>query len=512
MEANSIDALAADFRAAHYTVDALERLWGEPAGKALARGFAVPAREALDGDESPAAVLARLFVLGLPVRRDLADRSLPSLRAGGAARLGLLTASGESAEDQVAATLDVRPYTASDARGTVDWWIASDPGEAARGGPLAEDHVLGIGGAGLTLAGLTVRRNVDAVLDLGTGCGIQALHASRHARDVVATDVSPRALRLAALNARLAGTSNIRTARGDLYEAAGEERFDLIVSNPPFVITPRHADVPAYDYRDGGLVGDETVERVVRGAADRLRPGGIAQLLGNWEYRDGADGLDRVAAWTDETGLDAWVIEREVQDPCEYAETWIRDGGTRPGSAEFDRMYSAWLSDFARRGVEAVGFGYILLRRPGPGTKPLRRFERLGTPLPETATPGTHLDACLRAHDALPDDVRTATVTRAPDVTEERHHWPGAADPTAIVLRQGGGFSRSLQVDSATAGFVGACDGELGVGALIDALASITGVAASELSDSIVPTVRKLVDDGILMVGSGTDRRADERR
>nr|WP_218852506.1 methyltransferase [Spelaeicoccus albus] len=499
-------------RAARYTVDALNDLCGESAGRALARGFPLPARQALDGDDSPAAVLARLFVLGEPVRRDLVDRSLPRAGADGAARLGLVSIAGRSTDDEVCAALDLRPYAASDGHGPVDWWIASDLGESVRSGPLGEDHVLGVGGAGLTLAGLTVRREVGNVLDLGTGCGIQALHASRHAGRVVAADVSRRALRLAGLNAGLnaaatAGRSNIDVVHSDLYSELGPERFDLIVSNPPFVITPRGADVPAYDYRDGGLVGDELVERVVRGAAEHLQPGGIAQLLGNWEYSDGADGLDRVAAWIDGTGLDAWVIEREAQDPCEYAETWIRDGAVKPGTGEFDRLYAAWLADFARRRVDAVGFGYILLRRPGPGTRPLRRFERLGTPLPETAALGTHIEQCLRAHDGLLDDVRTAILVRADDVTEERHYWPGSADPTAVLLRQGGGFARSTQVDTATAGFVGACDGELSVGALIEALASILGVAASELSESIVPMVRKFVDDGILGIESGSESR-----
>src|SRR6202020_1162117 len=79
------------------------------------------------------------------------------------------------------------------------------------------------------------------------------------------------------------------------------------------------------------------------------------------------DAFDRVAGWLDSpraAALDSWVIERDVQSAAEYAETWIRDGGTRPGSAEFDRLYSAWLDDFDARGVTQVGFGYVLLRAP----------------------------------------------------------------------------------------------------------------------------------------------------
>src|SRR5690606_39673928 len=114
----------------------------------------------------------------------------------------------------------------------------------------------------------------------------------------------------------------------------------------------------------------------VRSVGAHLAPGGLAQLLGNWEYRDGEDGLERVGGWIDTTGLDAWVVEREVQSVEEYAETWIRDGGTRPGTAQFDHLYGAWLDDFAERGVVRVGFCYITLRLP-PAAPPPRRLVRL---------------------------------------------------------------------------------------------------------------------------------------
>ena len=53
-----------------------------------------------------------------------------------------------------------------------------------------------------------------------------------------------------------------------------------------------------------------------------------------------------------------------MQDPPLYAETWIRDGGTRGGD-NFDRMAEAWLDDFEERGVTAVGFGYVTNRMLG---------------------------------------------------------------------------------------------------------------------------------------------------
>ncbi|WP_241976377.1 DUF7059 domain-containing protein [Cryobacterium algoricola] len=560
-----IPLLRADLEAANYSVATLSGLWGPEADAALRRNQRVPALRALAalrgrlGRDEPSATLAQLFVLGLPVTRGALSKALPNLGAAGAVTLGLVAPVGD--DDDAAANagddagenallrplVELRPYSFVDAHGAGSWWITSDLGELVLGHALGESHVLGVGGASLTLSGLLLPSPVDTALDLGTGCGIQALHASRHARRVVATDISVRALELAALNAALNGVTNIEFRLGSLFEPVAGERFDHIISNPPFVITPRAEGVPSYEYRDGGLVGDALVESVVRGAAAHLTPNGVAQLLGNWEYRAGQDAFDRLAGWLEpesgaETGsaaagsaatgpasadapgrddlagavsgaaastaLDAWIIEREVQSPELYAETWIRDGGTRPGTADFDRLYDAWLDDFAVRGVTQVGFGYLLLRRPDadrPASIPaLRRLERLHGGLGHNPDGiGSHLAACLAAHDwhaALPDDdLVYATLTVASDVTEERHFWPGQEDPTLLTLHQGGGFGRSVSLDTALAALVGACDGELAVGAISGALAELLEVSERDLTAELLPRVRELLDDGFLL-------------
>jgi methylase of polypeptide subunit release factors len=498
-----VRALRADLTAAVYTVDRLTGMWGPAGEAALERGDRVPARRALSGGDSAAAVLARLFVLGLPETVPAAESALPGLGLDGAVRAGLLEVSGET----VRPLLDLRPYAFLDARGAGEWWIASDLGELATGTALRTDHVLGVGGASVTLSGLLLPGPVDSALDLGTGCGIQALHLARESRRVVATDISQRALELAALNAELNGVTAIEFRLGSLFDPVAGERFDRVVSNPPFVITPRTPGVPEYEYRDGGAIGDDLVAGIIASVGEHLVPGGIAQLLGNWEYRGGADGLERALGWADAAHpepLDAWIVERETLDPARYAETWIRDGGTRPSSPDFEPLVDAWLDDFASREVNAIGFGYLLLRRPA-GERMLRRAERLDAPLGATgsdAALGSHLAAALAAHDAAAalDDVAllSARPVVAPDVTEERSHWPGDEHPTVITLRQGGGFRRELQVGTALAAVVGACDGELGLGAIIGAVASILDVDPAELTAEIVPEVRELLTGGLL--------------
>jgi SAM-dependent methyltransferase len=496
-EETLVVALRADLEAAGFTVEGLRSLWGAEADAALARGRRLPARRALSGDARPAAVLAALFVLGLPVPVAHAAAALPRTGVAGAAALGLLAVDDSDARP----LLDLRPYDFVDAAGAGSWWIASDLGELATGRALEPEHVLGVGGATLTLAALLVPTPARRVLDLGTGCGILAMHASRWAEEVVATDISHRALAVAALNVALNGITGVTFRQGDMFAPVAGERFDRIVSNPPFVITPRVAGVPAYEYRDGGRVGDGIVAEVVAGLGVHLEPGGIGQLLGNWEERDGVPGLDRVAAWVDAAGLDAWVVERERQDPAQYAEVWIRDGGTRTEDGGFEALYGAWIDDFHARGVTGVGFGYLTLRRPDGATPPLRRFESVGEERPAPGL-GAHVGEVLAAHDAqarLNDAAFEAAVLQvAPDVTEERSYWPGQEHPTVITLRQGAGFGRSVRADTALAAVVGACDGDLPVGVLVSAVAELLGADRADLAAEVLPRLRELVDVGML--------------
>ncbi|MFB7891958.1 methyltransferase [Microbacterium sp. NPDC056044] len=491
--------LAADLQRAGFTAEALRDAWGAAADDAIARGLRSPASRALGDRRDALAVLGRLLVLGMPQAAASVDQSLPRAGAAGLARLGLAEIDG----DEVRPLAVVRPQSYADASGSGQWWIASDLDEAALGGPLPEDHVLGVGGASLTLAGLQLPTPAERALDIGAGCGIQALRARAHVAEVVATDISRRALSFTRLNALLNGIDGIEVRLGSLFEPVAGEQFDRVVSNPPFVITPRVADVPAYEYRDGGMVGDDVVAAFVTGVGAHLTPGGIAQLLGNWETRDGVPGLERVRGWVESSpvALDAWVVERESLDPLSYAELWVRDGGTLPGTPGFARLVDAWLDDFAARAVTEVGFGYLLLRRPAEESPTLARYETLHTALAGEGL-GAHLAAALEAHDRLSvlDDagVAASVLLVAPDVTEARHHLPGAEDPTVIELRQGGGFGRALGVDPGLAALVGACDGDLPVGVLIDAIADLLEVDAAALRADLLPRVRELLFTGFL--------------
>jgi hypothetical protein len=497
---------------ADWTVPAIHDLVGDRAARALDREQIVPARlAARAAGREPVALLTRLFALGDALTRDEAALALGDFGVDRAAASGLVTAAGAASDDMVAALVDLRPY-ATDVDGDPrTWWLASDMGEAITGRELMDDHVLGVGGASLTLASATMRGAVSTVLDLGTGCGIQALHAASHSRSVVATDVSQRALAFAsfnvALNGPAAGAAAVELREGSMLEPVAGEAFDLVVSNPPFVITP--PGTPSFEYRNTQVEGDGVVRGLIQSVGAVLAPGGVAQLLGNWEVRRGETWSARLDAWLDAASasgnpVDAWVVQRDRLDAAEYAETWLRDAGITPerGRDRYTDAYEAYLADFDSRGVEAVGFGIVTLRRPADrGEGVSRRFEELEGPVQQPL--GGHLAATLAARDWLAttgDDALLATrLVVAPDVTQETHGRPTSPDPEHILLRQGGGFGRVVKADTALAGLVSACDGELAVGQIAHALAGLLDVPPGVMLAGIVPAVRELVLDGFLL-------------
>ncbi len=514
-------SLRADLSESGWGVGAVATLLGEAADAALRREIRLPAlrsvRAALAAgtDSSPVAVLTALFMLGEPVLATALDVALPRTGAAGAAVIGLVGETDEAG--YVRARVDLRPHEAVDDAGEIRWWVASDLGELVTGRALAPDHVLGIGGAGLTLAGLTPRTRVRSALDLGCGCGIQTLYLLRHAEHVVATDISERALAFTAFNAALAGVcvtggpdvgsgdgaGRLELLQGSLLEPVAGRRFDLIASNPPFVLTPpavREAGLPLMEYRDAG---GPVLPVLVAGLGEHLEPGAAAVMLGNWEHRGADSWREAVATWIPE-GLDGWVIEREVQDPVEYATMWLRDGGLTPerDAEGFDAALGAWIDDFEVRGVQGVGFGYLIVHRPLRPRDPWRLLEEVTTS--GQGVLGHHVADVLESRERLAslddDAVADLRPVLAPDVTEERHLIPGAAEPTVILLRQGGGLGRTIRASTAMAALAGVADGELSVGQIASAVVALTGEDAIGLRAEMVEATRHLITMGFLAI------------
>ena len=552
LDRDLIGRLRTDVIASTWTVENLQTLISEGALSALMRDSRLPALVELAGATDPAAVLTRFFILGLPERASALNEALPTLGARGLESLGLAATIDEAeaasalvmppaggapkrepkeereeasspktsslptmrdpdeespepeveADPWVRALFDLRPHAASLPGGDHEWWVASDLAEVQTGKPLSDDHVLGIGGATLTLLEMTVRAHVDSALDVGCGCGIQALYLATHADRVVATDLSSRACALTQFNAAL-NEAVIDVREGSLFEPVEGETFDLIVTNPPFVITPDSVRGAAglLEYRDGGMDRDNLIRAVLRGAPACMNEGGTLQMLANWEIpadrNPDTQWSWRVDSWLDGLPVDAWVVQRDVLDPARYVDMWIRDsGGQLMDRADYERAFTSWLADFRRAGTGAIGMGFVALRKLDEAEAASGGKRAYDLSLDGHAPRGRDVAWALASLRA--PELWDTALTRASDVREERHYVPGSPDPELLIMHQGGGLGRSVPVSSSVSAVVGASDGELTVGQIAAAVAMLTSVEVDDARAEIEAPLRDLIRWGFL--------------
>jgi methylase of polypeptide subunit release factors len=396
---------------------------------------------------SPLSALARLFLAGETVPR---AATAEALDVEDALALGLLEGG-----DELSA-----PFAVDEWRG---FYLAHDHDRA-----IAFDHVAGISNATRTLAALTMRRPAHRALDLGTGCGSQALLASRHAVHVVATDVTERALRVAGMNLQLNEVTNVELRQGSLFEPVEGERFDLIVSNPPFVVSP-DTDVV---FRDAGLEGDEISRLVARGAAEHLEAGGFASMLICWAHGAEADWRNRVREWLGGAGCDAWLVRYVTEDPLEYALKWA-------GEAAAGR----WVDYYEQAALGSLTTGGLVLRKREDGADGW--FATADAAAGPTGAASNQLERVFAAHDYR-GDLRTERLWLAQHVLDEQLEWSdGAYRHVRLAARLDEGAGIEVPIDPAALPALFALDGTKPVGEL-------PGVEAA------LPTIQRLHEAGFV--------------
>jgi SAM-dependent methyltransferase len=333
----------------------------------------VLARRLEPGD--PLAPLIALFVHGAPVSEEAADRALDPLGLDGALRLAIVRpAEGGS----VTSTVRLAPFG--------DLLLASDRPE----GPF-HDFVMGGSGSSRSLANLTVRRPVATVLDIGTGSGVQALLASWHAGLVAATDVNPRALAFARFNARLNHVTNVEFLEGPWYEPVAGRQFDLVVANPPFVVSP-DAD---YLFRDDAEPGDAVSRRLVEATPAHLVAGGLAEIMVSWVYDPDDSWSQPVRDWVAGRSCDAWLLHSGSRSSSSYAVEWNQHLAADPPAQA--AAVERWLRWFESQEVRALAYGLILLHRHAGAT--WFRADEIPDVPEEPA--GGQLERALAAHHRL---------------------------------------------------------------------------------------------------------------
>jgi methylase of polypeptide subunit release factors len=377
-DGTALAGLRVAFERAGYTAERVEERLGTHELSSRPIDTAVHLRR-VDGTDD-FSTLARLFLLGDDVEVERVERAVAPLWTEQLAALRLLV----ERNGRMRALVRLVPHG--------DYYVASDAGPES-GTDVPFDHVPGIQAPSVTLAKLAVRRACARALDLGTGCGIQALLAAKHSERVVATDVNPRALAYATFNAALNRIHMIEFRAGSGFAPVEGERFDLIVANPPYVISPD----ASYAYRDSGLPADELCRAVVEGAAAHLTEGGFAHVLVSWAHAVDGDWAEPLRAWVEGSGCDAWLLHYRTSDPVAHAAGWLRPlGETDPD--RYTEALERWLEYLARLRIAAIGYGAVVLRRRG-SDRNWTRSDPL--PLDRLEPAGEHTLRVFTAQDAL---------------------------------------------------------------------------------------------------------------
>ena len=346
------------------------------------------------------------------------------------------------------------------------------------------------------LARFAVRHHSRATLDLGTGSGILSLAASRHSDIVVATDLNERAVSCARFNARLNDVENIEVMGGDCFEPVKGRRFDLILSNPPFFITPQGD----YLFCENPMELDSLCRRLVKEASAYLNEGGYLQMLCEWAQIKGQPWEERVAEWLENTGCDAWVMKGLTQDPEEYAQQRIKE--TSEDTSQDAASFDGYMNYYRHRGVEAIHDGLIVMRRR-EGKNWVRIEEVPTTPKGEL---GEMIVSTFAAHTMMQQidsdekllalKPRMAANSRLEQVCVQ-HEGQWRAE--ALTLRLISGFPFYMNVQPLVAEFLVTCDGTRTAGEAIEAFAAGANAPVAAVEKECLGIIRKLLERGFMV-------------
>lgn len=434
---------------------------------------------------APIDILIRLFLINVSCDTEAVRRAIRPMEIETWAKAGIV----HTNQTSVVAAVQLLPFR--------DILLAYDL-PMVLNTPLKQDYVMGIGSSTLTLANLTVRRHSRKTLDLGTGCGVHGLLAASHSHKVVGVDLNPRAVAFAAFNSGLNNVSNMDCAQGDLFEPIQGQTFDLVVTNPPFVISPEKR----YIYRDGGMQADQITRKIVQQVPNFLNESGFCQILCNWAEKKGQDWRERLQQWFAGTGCDVWVMRSETRDAATYASTWIRHTEKHETEQHAER-FRKWMEYYDDQDINAVSAGIITMRRKKARPNWFRADdapEKMRGPCGDYILRGFELRDFL---ETMYDDgeLLNTRLHVSPDVCLERQSVPSADgwidDITRIRLTRG--FAYSGDIDTFVANLVVACNGERRLGDLVDEMAVSLDTEPAKIKSTFCGIVRSLIERGFLL-------------
>jgi hypothetical protein len=334
---------------------------------------------------------------------------------------------------------------------------------------------------------------------LGTGCGYLGLVAAGFSNRVIATDRNERAVTMARFNALLNGIGQMETRVGDLWEPVRGERFDLALSNPPFVISPEQRLI----FRDSGMRGDDFCRQLIREVPAYLEEGGFCQMLGNFAHRADKPWREELPGWFADLGCDAVVLVTKRQPIDEYAMTWITTTESQDVMV-VPRMFDEWMDYYERQQIEQISYLLINLRRRSGasnwtyideeevliagecGDSIQSRFA-LFDYLADLPSDEALLDDCLVLAPRARLVQEHAMTTEGPKVAENR-------------LEMRGGLRHLAKLDVHVMRLLVYCDGQQPLRALLTSLAEALDIELDRMVQIAMPVVRHLLERGFLQL------------
>jgi methylase of polypeptide subunit release factors len=351
----------------------------------------------------------------------------------------------------------------------------------ARKGSLRTDTVLWPNPTSMLCHHLSMQTHFGRLLDLGTGNGILALAASTHSGSVVATDLNARARIFCEFNAALNGITNIEFREGSAYEPVQNDRFDLILANPPFFVTPTVRRV----YSDNGMELDGFCRKLVQEAHQHLNEGGYCQMLLEWVEMKGQPWRERLAEWFKGIGCDAWVLTTYMRTAVDYSLIRVQEDRDDLMSADAQAaLVNTWQKYFESLGVEGIYGGMIVLRRrEGPNW--VRMEELQSMPMRPF---GDFMRRIFDNRDFLGSRSDEQFVMSS-------EGWKLAS----VDLFAGEGLPYSLTLQPQVADFVAMCDGKRTLGEIADQTAASLSVDPALVRREICNVVRRVADRGMVV-------------
>ena len=421
-------------------------------------------------------VLVRLFLLGAPIDEATLEEFLSAPIIEFCKASQLLTV----VDGMVRASIVIVPVE--------DLLLASDAFEIL-GTDDAQQFVLPASTHSANfLRYLTIRTNVTSTLDLGCGCGIQALFAARHSKQVVATDISTRALWYTQFNAALNGIDNVGTVEGSLFEPLAGQTFDLIISNPPFVISPSET----FEYRDNPMELDEFCKALAREAPQHLNDGAHLQMLCEWVEIEGEPWQERISDWI--RGCDAWILHASPLTP----ETYVRQRASDISGDSVDTgAIDTWQQYFRKHKVRAVHPGMITLRKRDADNW-LHVQNLMGD---VTTAAGQAISSGIEAVDFLEacddDALLAATLILADELAAEEMRDDDQV--VGVCLRLNNGLNTDVEIDGAVAAFLNLFNGKRTVHDCTVELGKVADADPEDLTQDLLAIVRVFASRGFLV-------------